>query len=60
MADHDAAKNDPPQLMELIEAKGFMPRQVFLRQRDGIILEEDAVLYLPVQAQERSAPDQGG
>ena len=42
MADHDAAQNYAPQLMERTKAKGFMLEQVF-KCRDRI-LEEKAIL----------------
>ena len=35
-ADHEAAKNYLPQLMKLIEAKGFMPEQVFNADQMGL------------------------
>uniref|UniRef100_A0A8C4QLF3 Uncharacterized protein n=1 Tax=Eptatretus burgeri TaxID=7764 RepID=A0A8C4QLF3_EPTBU len=48
-ADHDETKNDPPQLIERTEANGFLPEHVF-NADEAIILEEEAILYLLVQA----------
>ena len=57
-AEHDAVKNDPPQLMELIKAKTFMPEQVFNAEEMGLFWKR-MLSRTFLSKQERSALDQG-